>query len=289
MITRALLLATAVVVFAGPALAQQPAPELQREDETPTLTTDDVAPAPIAGQPAGAQTEAPPEDATMTPEERADAAASKPGAPGTKPEGKKGPSKAELAWRSRVAQAEAAERAARERAQQAELALTDMKNRMASASTVSERNSLAATVDQQGNAVQRAQEEATAAAATLKAIEAQGAANKYSRAAGPSPTTKSGGVNADYYLKRVAEAKAALDDATRRVQIYQDRVNEARGRSIGNSGSGDNFAQAKIQEDLDAALSELEKAQADRDAAQVQYDEATRAAQNANVALPRDY
>src|SRR3954469_1088157 len=76
MTIRALLLsAAAVVALSSPALAQQPAPQPPREDDTPSFTTDDAS-APIVGQPAGAQTQAPPEDDSgLTPEERADAAA----------------------------------------------------------------------------------------------------------------------------------------------------------------------------------------------------------------------
>ena len=291
MTARALLLAAAAVVFlAAPAVAQQPAPEGKHTDETPTLTTDDVAPAPVAGQPAGAQTEAPAaaDDSALTPEERADAAKAKAkGGPSKAPAGKKGPSQAELNWRARYAQAESQMRATRERAQQAELQVTELKNQLSAAGSVEERNSLADSIAQQGEVVRQAQQAATAAAAAFKEIQAEGTTKRFTLAAGPAPTTSGGRANPDYYRQQYVQAQQDLDDAERRLKLYQDRISDARARILNNSGSGDNYAQMGLQEELDAALAELDKAQADRDAAEQRRDAARDAAIRAGIALPQ--
>jgi hypothetical protein len=295
MTTRTLLLATAaaVLLLNTPALAQQPAPEGQRQDETPTLTTDDIAPLPVEGQPAGAQTEEPPEgedDSQLTPEERADAAKSKgkgKGAEGKAPAGKKGPSKAELAWRARVAQAEAQASAARQAAQEAELQLTELRNRLASAGSVDERNELASEMETQGEAVRQAQQAASNAEAALKSVKAEGTAQKFKPDPGPAPTTKAGEPNAAYYTQRYAKAQGEYADAERRIKVYQDRVNDVRGRILNNSGSGDQFAGMKLQEELDAALKQLDKAQTDLDTAGQRVESARQEAASAGVVLPR--
>ncbi len=291
MTIRALLLAAAAVaLFAAPALAQQPAPEGQREDETPTLTTDDVAPAPIVGQPAGAQTAAPAEgdDASLTPEERADAASAKSagkGEAGKAPDKKKGPSREELAWRGRYAQAESQMRAARQRAQEAELQLTDMQNRLGSTGTVGERNALAADIETQGDVVRQAQRAAADAEAAFEAIRAEGESKKFTPDSGPAPTTKDGQTNDEYYRQRVSKAQSDVADAERRLKIYQDRVNDVRGRILNNSGSGDQFSGYRLQEELDAALKELDRAQVDRDKARNALDAATQEAAAAGVSI----
>ena len=81
----------------------------------------------------------------------------------------------------------------------------------------------------------------------------------------------------------VAGASVLLFQKRKGVSIYQARVNDARGRILNNSGSGDNYAQARIQTDLDAALKELQQAQTDAQAAQTRYDAAVNAARQAGV------
>ncbi len=289
MTIRALMLTAAFALFAAPALAQQSAPEGQRQDETPTLTSDDVAPAPIQGQPAGAQTQPPDEgdDSALTPEERADAASGRDTGKGdaTAAPAKKGPSKEELAWRTRYAQAESQLRAARQRAQNAELQLTEMQNNLGSTNSTQDRNSLAAAIETQGNTVREAQRAASDAQTAFDAVQAEGRSKKFRLAPGPSPTTESGRPNLDYYQQKVSKATGDYADADRRVQIYQDRVNDARGRILNNSGSGDQFAGARLQEELDASLKELDKAQSDRNAARQRLDQARQEAAAAGVSV----
>jgi len=291
--TRALFLTAAIglVLLAATALAQQPAPEGQRQDETPTLSTDDIAPPPIEGQPAGAQTENPPDagdDSALTPEERADASKTKgEKGPAKEPGKKKGPSAAELTWRSQLAQAEAQMRAARQQSQEAELQLTQLRNSLATTSSVADRNGIAAQIESQGEVVRQAQAAASAAEAAYKNLQAEGASRSFKPNAGPSPQTEGGDVNPSFYTERLAKAQSDFDDADRRVQIYQDRVSDARGRILNNSGSGDQFAGIKMQEELDAALTELDKAQVDRDTAQTQLDAARREALAHGVNVPR--
>jgi hypothetical protein len=294
MTTRAQLLITAVAVFvlAAPTFSQQPAPERQREDDVPTLTTEDVAPPPVEGQPAGALTETPEgQDPSMTPEERADAeaaggdAAAGKGGKGTgaKP---KPTNAAEAAWRRQYAAAESAYRAAEKRAQEAELRSNELRNSMATAGSTDERNSLAAENEQQGEAVRQAQAAAAAARAAFDRVRAEGTARKFTLAPGPAPT-KGGQPNPTFYQERVASTRSAYEDATRRVELYQARVNDARGRILNNSGSGDNYAQARIQTDLDEALKELERAQSDLQTAQEQHRAAVDAAVRAGIPVPR--
>lgn len=284
--TRALVLvgSAAVLFCAAPALAQQPEPEPQRDEEdVPTLTTQDVRP--VEGQPAGAQTEAPPpEDAALTPEERADVEAGEkpPADKSAPPTKKKGPSAAELAWRQQYANAQSQARVAEERAQQAELRANELRNQLGSTSTTAARNEIAAQLDQQGYVARQAREDAGRARAELERVTAEGSSRRFQPAAGPAATTN-GRPNPSYHQQRVARAKADLDDANRRIQIYQARVNDARGRILNNSGSGDNYAQARIQTDLDDALKELQTAQTDVQAAQSRYDTAVTEARRAGV------
>ena len=291
--TRAMFLTAAIglVLLAATALAQQPAPEGQQPDDTPTLTTDDIAPAPIEGQPAGAQTEDAPDagdDSALTPEERADAAKAKgeKGAP-KEPAKKKGPSAAELAWRSQLSQAEAQMRSARQRAQEAELQLTQLRNSVGSSGNAGDRNVIAAQIAEQGDTVREAQQAAAAAELVYKNLQAEGASKNYKPDAGPAAQTASGDANPAYYAQRFAKAQSDFDDADRRVQLYQDRISDARARILNNSGSGDQFTGMKMQEELDAALKEFDKAQADRDAAQTRLDAARQEALANGVNVPR--
>jgi hypothetical protein len=291
MTTRSLLLITIAAVFlcAAPALAQQPAPEGQREDDTPSFTNDDIAPPPVEGQPAGAQTEGVPEDPSLTPEERAEMEAGgedPKAAGGAKGAPRKKENPAELAWRRQYASAESAWRGAEARAQQAELATNDLRNRLARAGSSGERNDLAAELDRQGEGARQARQEAATAKAAFERVKAEGQARKYTLAPGPSPT-QNGRPNPQFHQQRVARARADVEDATSRVEIYQARVNDARGRILNNSGSGDNYAQARLQTELDEALKGLEQAQTDVQTARSRYDAALDAAVRAGVPVPR--
>ena len=289
MTNRALLLAAAaaaVLMTGGTALAQQPAPEQQRQDDVPTLTTDDIAPPQVVSAPEGDQA-APSEDPNMTPEEKADAAAGKKAAGGAKAAGKK-QNPAELDWRRRYSAAQARVRKANQAAQEAELKVTDLRNRLGQSGSVENRKALIAELDQQGDVVNRTKQEAQAAAAQLAAVQQEGASKKYSAAPGPSVTTKGGQANPSYYAQKYADAQQRLADANRRVQVYQNRLAEGRTRQLNDGGSGDQFSQFKIQGDIDDAQKQLDKATADRDAAQRDLDAVRRAARDANVDLPRE-
>lgn len=283
----ALLLSATASVFllAGAALAQQPAPEGQRhDDDIPTLTTEDVQP--VEGQPAGAQTEAPPpdgQDAELTPEEQADAAAAKQGDAGEKQSGKKGPSKAELAWRQRYSEAKSAVAAAEKRAQEAELRLTDLRNDLATTSTTGGRNAVAAQIEQQGDVVRQAKADVASARERLERVTAEGQRQRFSPDPGPSRTTKSGAPNPAFYAQAITSAQNAYDDATRRIELYQNQVNDVRQRILNNAGSGDNFTQLKLQQELDSALQQLEKAKSDQITAQQKLENAKTAARNAGI------
>jgi hypothetical protein len=276
----------AVLMTGGTALAQQPAPEQQRQDDVPTLTTDDITPPQVATASDGDEAQ-PAEDPDMTPEEKADADAGKKTAAGAKAGAKK-QNPAEVDWRRRYAAAQARVRKANEAAQEAELKVTDLRNRLGQSGSVEERRALVAELDQQGDVVTRTKQEAQAAATALSALQQEGASKKYSATPGPSATTKGGQANPNYYAQKYADAQQRLADANRRVQLYQNRLTEGRSRQLNEGGSGDQFAQFKIQGDIDDAQKQLDKATADRDAAQRDLDAVRKAARDANVDLPRE-
>src|SRR5262249_32019491 len=144
------------------------------------------------------------------------------------PAKKKGPSAAELAWRSQLAQAEAQMRATRQQAQEAELQLTQLRNSVGSSGNASDRNAIAAQISEQGDTVRQAQQAAAAAEAVYKNLQAEGTRQSYKPDAGPAARTEGGDVNPTYYTERLSKAQSDFDDADRRVQLYQDRVSDAR-------------------------------------------------------------
>lgn len=289
---RALLPAAVFVALlaASPALAQEPKEEPQ-EEPVPTMTTDDVVPVRVAPPAEGKDAGTPPADDGMTPEERADAEASMKAAggqgqadTGTAPGSKVRPE--ELKWRADYAAADEAAKAAERRALEAELRANEMKNELQTSSSVAERNSAAAALEAQGKEVREARAEAAAARARADRLKAVGAHDKFKPDAGPAPVTKDGEINPSYFLQAVQKATTELEDADRRIEVYQSRIVELRGEILRGTGSGDNFAVARIQEQITQAEADLARAQDDRSAAAAALDQAQNEARSAGVRLP---
>lgn len=289
---RALLPAAvfAALLAASPALAQEPKEEPQ-EEPVPTMTTDDVAPVQVAPPAEGQDPGTPPADDGMTPEERADAEASMKaaGGQGQADAGAAPGSKVtqeELKWRADYAAADEAAKAAERRALEAELRANEMKNALQSSSTVADRNAAAAALEEQGNEVRQARADAAAARAQADRLRAIGTQGKFKPESGPAPVTKDGEVNPSYFLQAVQKAQTSLDDADRRIEVYQSRIVELRGEILRGTGSGDNFAVARIQEQITQAEADLARAQDDRSAAAAALDQAQNEARSAGVRLP---
>ncbi|MBK6314368.1 MAG: hypothetical protein IPF53_08645 [Blastocatellia bacterium] len=292
MTMRALLPAAvfAALLVASPALAQDPKEE-PREEPVPTLTTDDVVPVQVAPPDEGQKAGTPAADEGMTPEERADAEASMKAAAGqgqpdvgAKPDKKV--SQEELDWRSDYAAAEEAARAAERRAIDAELRVNDLKNALGTTSTAAGANAAAAALEAQGNEVRQARVEAAAARAQADRLKSVGARQKFRTEAGPAPVTKDGEVNPAYFLQAVQKASTDLADADRRIEAYQNRIVEMRGEILRTTGSGDNFAVARIQEQITQAEADLARAQTERSAASAALDKAQNEARSAGIRLP---
>ena len=281
--------AVAVVLIALPAFAQQAAPEGQNPDDVPTFTSDDVAPTQVvpAAEPAGEE----PTDPSLTPEEMADTTGG--GEKGEAQVGvgaakKKGPSAAELKWRRDYEAARDRSRAATAAAQQAEIQQTQLRNQLASTGSSQQRNAVAQEIEALGARVRELQEVATRAKEELARVEEEGRLRKFKLAAGPSPRTKSGRTNPEYIRDEYTKAAAALQDADRRIALYQFRVSDLQARITNNSGSGDQYTQMRLQGELNEALRGLEEARADRVNAATTADQARRAAANAGIPLPRE-
>ena len=292
MTMRALLPAAmfAALLAASPALAQEPKEEPQ-DEPVPTMTTDDVAPVRVAPPAEGQGPGTPPADDGMTPEERADAEASTKVA-GGQGQADLGPApgskvtQEELNWRADYAAADEAAKAAERLALDAELRVNEMKNQLQTSSSAAERNIAAAALEAQGNVVREARAEATAARARADRLKAVGSHDKFKPDAGPAPVTKDGEINPSYFLQAVQKATTELEDADRRIEVYQSRIVELRGEILRGTGSGDNFAVAKIQEQITRAESDLARAQDDRNAASAALDQAQNEARSAGVRLP---
>lgn len=289
---RALLPAAVFVALlvASPALAQDPK-DPPPDDPIPTMTNDDVAPVPVAPVEDPQSSGAAPTDDGMTPEERADAAASMKADGGTAPAESTAPggrkvSQAELDWRSDYAAADEAARDAERRALEAELRVNEMKNGLGGSSSAAERNADAAALQAQGEEVRRLRAEAAAARSQAERLKAVGSQGQFKPDAGPSPVTKDGTINPAYFQQALQKATTDLADADRRIEVYQNRILELRGEVLNTTGSGDNFAVAKIQEQITQAESDLARAMSDRDAAAAALDQAQTEARSAGIRLP---
>ena len=260
------------------ATAQQPAPTPPQQEEVPTFSADGtviVEPVPEKKE-SGENAEKTTQEGELTDEEREDLAEEE-GQEGKK----KGPSAAELAWRKRLAAAEKAVSDAEQQFMDAELKVTELRNEGTKRGSDTR---FQAELEQQGKLVDQARQKVAAARQALDKVRAEGAAKKWSAApsaeekATAKPVPKTTAIRGQY-----STAKKNLDSVNKRIKLYQHRVSELNLKLTVNSGSGDNYAQAGIQEQLDEANSELERAKGDLPGAQAAFDRARRAASSAGV------
>ena len=251
----AIALVLALLLLSGAAFAQQPAASKKK---VPRLTTDDV----IKPQPSSEQlTEANP----VKPEESARAAAPKTAEAGANPE--------EASWRERI-------RAARERAkyleraaEEAELRVTEIRNEMsASGQTPQQRNQSAASLERAGQTVTDLRAQSKAADEDLNKLIEYGREKGFKEAEAPKAASDDGKPNEQYYRSRFASLNEALQTADRRAQLYENRVRDLNQRISSNSGTGDNFYIAQIQQERNEMQQKLEQARAARTKAQIDLD-----------------
>ncbi len=251
----ALALALALLLFSGMTFAQQPAASKKK---VPRLTTDDV----IKPQPSSEQlTEATP----AKPEESAKAAAPKTAEAVVNPE--------EASWRERI-------RAARERAksleratEEAELRVTEIRNQMgAQGQTPQQRNQSASDLERAGQRVTDLRAQSKAADEDLNKLVEYGREKGFKEAEGPKAASDDGKPNEQYYRSRFASLNESLQTAERRVQLYENRVRDLNQRISNNSGTGDNFYIAQIQQERNEMQQKMEEARAARTKAQTDLD-----------------
>jgi chromosome segregation ATPase len=250
--------ALASLLSLGTASAQQPAPGKQRP---PRLTTDDVV-RPVAEPPVseGKEGAAKPEEAGKP--ETAEAKDAK-DASAKSEDAKAGPE--EAAWRDRVGKARDRAMELERAAEEAELGVTQLRNNLgASGESARYRNETAAELDHSGKKLIELRAQARAAAADLQQLVDYGREKGFREAAGPKPTSDSGEPNEQYFTTKFARLKEAMQDAERRVQLYDNRVRDLGQRILQNGGKngGDNFYSMQLQQDRDDAQQKLDEARA---------------------------
>ena len=193
---------------------------------------------------------------------------------------------AEQAWNEKLAKLRAQVKDLERRADQAELEINRLRNIQFSAAPKDAGTSaqINARVAELTELARRLRAEAKATQSEVDALLAEGEAKKY-KIAGPSPTTKTGEPNLDYYQTRLAEIQSEMRDAEARAQVMQLRINDIRYRINGNSGSGDNFYLGRLRTELQEAQAGLEKAQARLAAATRQLEALRQQAAEAGISL----
>jgi|HubBroStandDraft_6_1064221.scaffolds.fasta_scaffold40837_2 hypothetical protein len=252
-------LALGLVVPICSVAQQQPPPPPKK---VPTLTTEDV-------MRRGGDVETSDVVEESSGKKKSDAGAKASGERGEKTE----ISSEEKAWRENVKQARQRADAAQRAAEEAELRVTDLRNRLSvSGLDQRDRNVILAEMEETGDTVKQLRAEAKQAKSDLENALDQGREKGYREDAGPSETTKDGKPNESYYREKYAKLTKELDDAQRRVQLYDDRVRDINQRITINSRTGDNYFIAKLQQDRDEAQQSLQDAQASVEKAQQDID-----------------
>lgn len=171
----------------------------------------------------------------------------------------------EQLWREELANARARAKAAERAAEEAELRITALRNQLSvSGQTAQERNETAAELDAAGRQLSDLRAAAKAAAEELAGILEAGRLKKFSESPEPGPTSENGSANNEYYKSRFAALNEALQQADRRVQLYDNRVRDVSQRILqtGGKNGGDNFYIAHLQEEREEAQGHLDEARA---------------------------
>jgi hypothetical protein len=237
------LLTSAAVLLAVPVLGLCNQQNAQNKRPVPSMTSDDVlvdrpvrpVEVPSAGKPKTG------DEAQTSPSDK--------------------PSAAELSWREALKAARKQADSAQRRAEETELRITDLRNQLgAPGQGAGDRNQTMSDLGTVGDTLKQQKAEAREAADALNKLLEEGRQKGYKEEAGPSSVAKNGEPNEDYYRSKFAELSKSLEDAERRVQLYQNKVNELNQSITGNSRSGDNFFIGQIQEQRDEAQHSLEQA-----------------------------
>jgi hypothetical protein len=251
------LLATAVAAVALPVsvfCAQQSTPA---KKPVPSMTSDDV----VIARPVQPASEAAAEPAKHGDQAKSSDAGGKSNAD-------------ETAWRESIKKARARADSTQRAAEETELRVTELRNQLsASGQGPGDRNQTMADLGEVGIKLRQQRTEAREAADALNKLLEEGRQKNFKEEGGPAPVTKGGEANEDYYRSKFAELTKAAEDANRRVELYQNRINELNQRIGGNSRTGDNFYIGQLQQERDEAQQNLDqareayqKAQADIDA-----------------------
>jgi hypothetical protein len=252
---------------------QQPA----SRQKPPRLTTDDVVRTPVTEPAADSK------DAATKPE------------PATKPESatksdvvesKSEQAKAteskvsaeEASWRERVGKARSRAKELERSAEEAELRITQLRNELGtSGQTARYRNDTIAELGQAGQRLTEVRAQARAAADDAAQLAEYGRQKGFSEAEGPKATSEAGKPNEEYYLSQFSKLTEALEDAQRRVQLYDNRIRDVNQQLMSNSSGktrtgrgtgGDSFFAMQLQKDRDDAQQKLDEARAAQTKAQ---------------------
>lgn len=216
----------------------------QTRKPVPSMTSDDI----IADRPVR-PAEATPVEQPKTGDQ------AKPAEAGSKP------SAEETSWRDAVKKARTRADSTLRAAEETELKVTDLRNQLAaSGQGPGDRNQTMSELATVGDLLKRQRAEARDAASELNKLLDEGRQKGYSVEEGPAPVSKGGEPNESYYRSRFAELNQSLQDADRRAQLYQNRINDLNQRISGNSRSGDNFFIGQLQQERDEAQHSLDQA-----------------------------
>ena len=265
------------------AAAQQPATGRQK---APRLTTDDVVRPPAAQQSAESkEVAAKPEDAG-----KADPAGPKAGQPKAT---EVKVSDEESSWREQVGKARTRAKELERAAEEAELRITALRNELAtSGQSARFRNDTAAELGQAGQRLTELRAQARIAADDAAQLIEYGKTKGFTESEGPKPTAEEGKPNEEYYRTQFTKLTEALENAQRRVQLYDNRVRDLNQQISTNSGGkdkngrstgGDSFYGVQLQKDREEAQQKLEEARAAQTQAQTALDALMEEARRAGV------
>lgn len=236
--------------------------------KTPRLTSDDVAKPPVE------QPSVETKPGTAKPEDQG------------KPAGETKPSPEESSWRERVSKARDRAKALERESEQAELRITALRNDLGvSGQTAKYRNETAAEMEQAGQRLKEVKAQARAAADDLAQLIDYGREKGFTETEGPKPTSEDGKPNDDFYRAQLAKLNEAIEGAQRRIQLYQNRVNDISQRILMNGGKkgGDNFYMLQLQKDRDEAQEKLDESRAALSKAQTDLENLKEQARRAGV------
>jgi hypothetical protein len=280
-LTNALVLI--MLLWLTAAAAQQAATGRQK---APRLTTDDVVRPPVE-QPTGES-----KDAAAKPEDvaKADPAEPKAGQPKAT-EAKV--SVEESSWRESLGKARTRAKELERAADEAELRITALRNDLGtSGQSARFRNDTAAELGQAGQRLTELRAQARIAADDAAQLIEYGKTKGFTESEGPKPTAEEGKPNEEYYRSQFAKLTEALENAQRRVQLYDNRVRDLNQQISTNSGGkdkngrgtgGDSFYGIQLQKDREEAQQKLEEARAAQTQAQTALDALMEEARRAGV------